>query len=1049
MLTGRAGNRRWLFAFPLVFTLYGGLGAFVAWLIFGVGLGASNAAVFAAMGFAVAIGGVLPVAGGLEYQRRSRASGAVAVPGRGELEGCRGELRSAVLERRGSQLDQLTCEGTVLSRRVKDRLDVTGRDKPPPWLRGRGRSVAWSRVIGGWGRQPRRLVILGRPGYGKTVAALTLLRHVNATDRPGRPVAELFPLVEWFRWQAQHPRGDLADWLAYQLTMTYPGLHAVYANELVKARLVVPLLDGLDQVPESHRPVCMAAVDAYAMASVAAAREPSASPCPFVLTCRTHEYNDLAPDRVAADRQVELRELDPDQVVEAFEQQMSARPGWESLRQELIHGDRGMTELFDSPLVLGIALRAYRDPRELLRQGTDHVEEYLWDLFLTAEEPTFDGAAPEKIRACLEFLANSMRENYLQRLWLHEFYLFAPDPKRQRRFTRRNAAAVGVLVGLADWLLSLPAVGLAAGLGDGLAAAVVTALWLGKSGIPLMLAPFYDRGPEVLAPSVWVRVPWRSRVVNARKRFIGELLEWVPKDWAVDLLFTWIGRSIFLLGAGAGLAVLANFTSLDEVIIVAIALVALPLLGVFDIGSDVVTGEVPVRLAGAGRAAVSKATVRKGLCRGLYFLFIAVIGCGLIGALHGRLGAGLLVGLNIGLVLGVIGAFNGGLKAWYYNRRRCFDFAKQGMLPSPYYLRAFLDWCTAEERGWLRRADAYEFRYRRAMDYLFTEVPRHTAEKYRRQLATDPRVRAELALTLHQQAGRLQELGRTEQALKAIEESVELTRGLETANPVNRWKLAYALDTEAECLDELGCVEEALTAVGEAVEVYRELAAKERSFRPQLADALERQAVCLHELGRTEEALTAVGEAIEVYHELTGNFQRHPGLARSLIRKAARLRELEETGKARSSGADSQPTGLHELAMLLIFQAAWLYELAHNEEALAAVKEALAASSEAVQILSRLAATDPEFRNDLAGALNTQAASLSGVGRTDDALSASAEAVQILRQLATEDPKFWSALAEALEIQAPYLRKVGRTKDALGAAKEAKLLASAQAEARR
>ena len=73
--------------------------------------------------------------------------------------------------------------------------------------------------------------------------------------------------------------------------------------------------------------------------------------------------------------------------------------------------------------------------------------------------------------------------------------------------------------------------------------------------------------------------------------------------------------------------------------------------------------------------------------------------------------------------------------------------------------------------------------------------------------------------------------------------------------------------------------------------------------------------------------------------------------------------------------------------MLLIFQAAWLYEPAHNEEALAAVKEALAVSSEAVQILSRLAATNPEFRNDLAGALNTQAASLSGVGRTDDALS--------------------------------------------------------------
>src|SRR5260370_800886 len=96
-------------------------------------------------------------------------------------------------------------------------------------------------------------------------------------------------------------------------------------------------------------------------------------------------------------------------------------------------------------------------------------------------------------------------------------------PQTATPYTRRTAIVMGLLVGVAYWLLSLPAVGLAVGLVAGLAAGVVTALWLGRSEIPLMLAPFYDRGPEVLAPSVWGRVPWRSRVLNARKRVIGEL----------------------------------------------------------------------------------------------------------------------------------------------------------------------------------------------------------------------------------------------------------------------------------------------------------------------------------------------------------------------------------------------------------------------------------------------------------------------------------------------------------------------------------------------
>jgi predicted NACHT family NTPase len=91
-----------------------------------------------------------------------------------------------------------------------------------------------------------RLVILGEPGYGKTVAALTLIAHIDAHDEPGASVAEVFSLADWFAWQGQHPGARLGDWLAEQLTLSYPSdLPLQVAGQLVTAGLVLLLSDTL------------------------------------------------------------------------------------------------------------------------------------------------------------------------------------------------------------------------------------------------------------------------------------------------------------------------------------------------------------------------------------------------------------------------------------------------------------------------------------------------------------------------------------------------------------------------------------------------------------------------------------------------------------------------------------------------------------------------------------------------------------------------------------------------------------------------------------
>jgi hypothetical protein len=118
-------------------------------------------------------------------------------------------LRVAVLERRvrgtGSQLDQMVRQGTVIDLQAEERIEIKQSDLSRSRFRLQDRRLPWSKVSAEWDRAPGRMVILGEPGFGKTVAALTLLKHIDSIEAPTKPVAELFPLVEWYRWHADHP----------------------------------------------------------------------------------------------------------------------------------------------------------------------------------------------------------------------------------------------------------------------------------------------------------------------------------------------------------------------------------------------------------------------------------------------------------------------------------------------------------------------------------------------------------------------------------------------------------------------------------------------------------------------------------------------------------------------------------------------------------------------------------------------------------------------------------------------------------------------------
>jgi transcriptional regulator with XRE-family HTH domain len=127
-------------------------------------------------------------------------------------------------------------------------------------------------------RHSPHLLVLGAPGTGKTVLLQELVQELvdGWADDPTQPVPVLIPLSSW----AQR-RGPLDGWLVDQLFRLY-SVDRKLAWQWIEARRVLPLLDGLDEVPAQHREACVGAINDYQ-------RERGAVH-PLVVTCRTAVY---------------------------------------------------------------------------------------------------------------------------------------------------------------------------------------------------------------------------------------------------------------------------------------------------------------------------------------------------------------------------------------------------------------------------------------------------------------------------------------------------------------------------------------------------------------------------------------------------------------------------------------------------------------------------------------------------------------------------------------------------------------------------------------
>ncbi|WDQ00122.1 NACHT domain-containing protein [Micromonospora chalcea] len=507
-----------------------------------------------------------------------------------------------------------------------------------------------------------RVVILGEPGAGKTSLllreALQLLQVRTPTDR----VPVLLRLPTW-----NPDEQTLEQWINSQLATEYG-----YRSP-IPTRQLLPLLDGLDEMPAPRR--------ARAVQAISNTFDPDQ---PLVLTSRTTEYLDtlttLPDTTMAAAAVLELTPIHAD-VVRAYLPQTTSRPAdWEAtFNRDTTQHDGRLATALNAPLWIDLARITHTDPDQPDNQpaklldlpDTETIHTYLLDRLIPAAypdppEPDPTGHTWQRADAdrYLRNLAKHMHRRNTQDLAWWE--LARAVPLHIRR-------AGGLAFGLAGGL----AVGLTFGLTFGLAVGLLVGF---TGGILVGLATPTQR-----------QIRWRRSSRPLIHRIGSGLAVGLAGGLAFGLTVGLAGGLAF--GLAFGLTFGLTFGLVQE------------FTTFFDSGDADIAASDPLALLRNDRRRALAESLAVGLALGLTLGLAFGLTFGLTGGLTFGLTFGLTGGLTYGLATNSWCAFQYA-RLWWCTRND---------LPWP--IMAFL--ADAHRRGVLRQAGGvYQFRHGLLRDRL-------------------------------------------------------------------------------------------------------------------------------------------------------------------------------------------------------------------------------------------------------------------------------------------------------------------------------------------
>ncbi len=308
------------------------------------------------------------------------------------------------------------------------------------------------------------LLILGEPGAGKTTLLLYLARTLldRAEEDEERRIPVIFPLSSW----AQQ-RLPLDQWLIEELKTKYQVPRQI-GQAWIESDTIFPLLDGLDEVAESARAVCVQAITAYA--------QRGEERIPLVISCRSEEYRALA-RQLPLQYAVMLLPFTNDQI----DIYLSSVSGQLPVLSQALHEDKELFELARRPLFLSVFTLAYHRTTSVERPAA-HID-YPQALFryyvkhMLARRARLHRGTPEQVQRWLTYLANQMQRQE-QTIFAVEDLQPAWLPERARS---RYRWAMMVVYGLVFSLIFGPIFGLVFGCIYGLIYGVTSKLIFGLS----------------------------------------------------------------------------------------------------------------------------------------------------------------------------------------------------------------------------------------------------------------------------------------------------------------------------------------------------------------------------------------------------------------------------------------------------------------------------------------------------------------------------------------------------------------------------------------
>jgi hypothetical protein len=565
----------------------------------------------------------------------------------------------------------------------------------------------------------RRLVILGGPGSGKTTLAVQLLLELLATRQPGEPIPVLVSLAGWD--PTDEPR--LHTWLAARLAEDYPSLSAfgpTTARALAEQGHLLPILDGLDELPEPRQPEVITALNTSLTDTD-----------PLVLTSRTTEYTTAiteAGDVLTSAAVIAPEPLTPAQAADYLTHCLPPDPGpaWRELLHRLRTGTAGhLATVLATPLGLWLLRTVYltprADPTPLLTPDTTPVQADLFDQLIPAVLATRPASRhpgdifrprhtwnPHDVRNWLTYLARHLQHTGTRNL--HWWHL-----ARHTLTPRAVRLAVGLVVGLTFGLVVGLTFGLAIGPTVGLASGLTFGPALGLT-FGLMFEPTARRW--LADEPAYANLKLKQRVTLLTRRLVVGLTVGLAVGLAVGLTIA--------LTAGLADGLTIGLT--------------VGLAGGLMIGLIEWVG-IPSRTARASRPrSTYKATRTLTALQLCLALLAAVLAIGLAGWLLARLTGGLAAGLVAGLTAGLTGGLAAGLTAglaarlagrlvvrsgaWLSYVLTTWWLAASGKLPLR--LMGFLD--DAYRLGLLRTVGpAYQFRHAEFQDHLVRTAGTRTA----------------------------------------------------------------------------------------------------------------------------------------------------------------------------------------------------------------------------------------------------------------------------------------------------------------------------------